>query len=130
MPSKTSPYSTSFVQGDIDYDLDPTTQMRIFKREEKETHIGPNTLPYEMGQLPEYFGAMVDNGFQACKTMEAVLKTKNIKDKEDLYKLMRNTEKIILYLVKTVDTTLEKYTIGEKHRDDGPDYEDEMYNRS
>ena len=39
-----NPYSTKFVSGEIDHDLDPSTQMRNFKREEKETHTGPNTL--------------------------------------------------------------------------------------
>ena len=130
MPSKTSPYSTSFVQGAIDYDLDPTTQMKIFKREEKETHVAPNTLPYEMGNLPTYFGAMVDNGFQACKTIEGLLKTKDVKHKKELYKLMKNTEKMIMYLVENVDPTLEMFTLGNYHNDDHPndlDYEDSMY---
>jgi len=120
-----NPYSTKFVSGEIDHDLDPSTQMRNFKREEKETHTGPNTLPYEMGTLPDYFGAMVDNGIQASKVLENVLKTKDVKNKKELYKLKKNTEKMVVYLLETVDYTLEKYTIGAHHRDDeDEDYDD------
>jgi len=122
-----SPYSTSFASGEIDYDLDPTTQMRLFKKEEKETHTGPNTLPYEMAELPTYFGAMVDNGIQACKTLEGILKTKGIKNKKALFLLKKNTEKAVIYLLQNVDPTLEKYTIGCRHADDEEDNFDEMY---
>lgn len=129
MPSKgSSPYSTKFASGEIDYDLDPTTQMRIWKKEERETHIAPNTLPYELRDLPTYYGAVVDNAFQACKVIEALLKTKDVKDKEALFKLLKNTEKMVVYLLKTVDPTLEKYTLGKTHMGDKKDnYDDEMY---
>lgn len=125
-----SPYSTRFASGQLDYELDPTTQMRIFKKEERDTHKAPNTLPFEMANLPEYFGNMVDNGFQACKTIQALLKTKDVENKKALLKLMKNTEKMIVYLLKNVDPTLEQYTIGAQHRGDketDDDYEDLMY---
>ena len=123
-----SPYSTKFASGEIDYDLDPTTQMRIWKKEERETHMAPNTLPFEMANLPSYYGAMVDAGFQACKNIEALLKSNEVENKEALHKLMRNTEKIVVYLLKTVDPTLEQYSIGHHHRGDKKkNYEDEIY---
>lgn len=127
MPSTNSPYSTKFASGEIDYDFDPNNQMRIWKAEEKDTHTGPNTLPYEMANLPTYYGTMVDNAFQACKTIRALLKTKDVKNPKALYKLLKNTEAIVTYLIKTVDPTLEEYTIGAHHRGDGPDYELKMY---
>ena len=123
-----SPYSTKFVSGQIDYDLDPSTQMREWKKEERETHQAPNTLPFEMANLPEYYASVIDNAFQASKTIEAILKTKDVKNKESLYKLMKNTEKIVIYLLQTVDSTLEQYSIGTSHMgDDRKDYEDEIY---
>jgi hypothetical protein len=128
MPSQgASPYSTKFASGEIDHDYDPATQMRIFKKEEKETHTGPNTLPYEMSNLPTYFGEMVDNGIQACKTIETLLRSPEIKHKKALFNLKRNTEKAVIYLLQNVDTTLEKYTIGMKHADDEDDNFDELY---
>ena len=130
MPSTNSPYSTKFASGEIDFDRDFNNLMRSWKAEEKETHQGPNTLPYEMANLPTYYGAMVDNAFQACKNIEAILKTKNIKNPESLYKLLKNTEEIVNYLIKTVDPTLEQYTIGTRHRGDKDlDYELKMYDR-
>lgn len=114
----TSPYSTKFASGEIDYDHDPRTQMKQFKKEELETHYAPNVLPYELANLPDYFGNMVDNGFQACKVIDSALKTKDLKNKEELLKLKQNTEKMVVYLIKNVDKILEKYTIGARHRDD------------
>lgn len=122
-----NPYSTKFASGEIDYEFNPDTQMRIFKKEEKETHSAPNTLPYEMGNLPTYFGEMVDNGIQACKTIDKLLETKDVKHKKELYKLKRNTEKMVVYLLKNVDTTLEKFTIGNRHLDDEKEDFDEDY---
>lgn len=130
MSATKSPYSTKFASGEIDYDFDPANQMRIWKREENATHLAPNTLPYEMGNLPVFFGAMVDNGFNACKTIESLLKMKNVENPEALYKLLKNTEKMVAYLLTTVDKTLEQYTIGTRHKGDKtPDYELAMYDR-
>jgi len=120
-----SPYSTKFASGEIDHDRDPRTQMKVWKKEEKETHYAPNVLPYEMGELPEYFGNMVDNGIQACKNIETALKTKDFKNKKKLLTLKRNTEKMVVYLLKNVDSTLENYTIGARHSNDRDlDYEE------
>ena len=113
-----SPYSTKFASSEIDHDLNTSAQMRDYKREERETHMGPNTLPYEMSQLPQYYGDMVDNGIQAAKTIEAVLKAKDVQHKEALLKLKKNTEKMVMYLLQNVDFILEKYTIGAKHAAD------------
>lgn len=125
-----SPYSTDFASGDIDYDIDPSTQMKIWKKEELETHYGPNTLPYELSNLPQHFGAMVDNGMRAARIIEDYLKINDSKDFDELMKLKKNTEKIIVYLIKNVDPTLEKLTIGAKHaEDDAKDKKkiDELY---
>ncbi len=125
-----NPYSTKFASPEIDHDHDPITQMKNYKREERETHNGPNALPYEMQNLPTYFGSMVDNGMQAAKCIEDLLKTKDVKHKEELLKLKKNTEKMVLYLMQNVDYVLEKYTIGSKHvMDDLEDakLEDELY---
>ena len=113
-----NPYSTTFTSGNIDFDLDTKAQMKQYKREEKETHSAPNTLPYEIGSLPAYFGEMVQNGIQAAKTLENFLQNKNVENKEELLKLKKNTEKMVLYLLQNVDATLDKFTIGYKHRDD------------
>lgn len=113
MPS--SPYSTKFASGEIDYDYDPRTQMKRFKAEEKETHYAPNVLPYEMAELPEYFGNMVTNGIEACKVLEACLKNKDFKHKKQLLQLKKNTEKMVVYLLRHVDSILEKQTIGARH---------------
>jgi len=125
-----SPYSTKFASSEIDHDLDTSAKMRDYKREERETHAGPNTLPFEMAQLPQYFGNMVDNGIQASKTIEALLKTKDIEHKEALLKLKKNTEKMVFYLIQNVDYILEKYTIGAKHASDDlidKEMDDEVY---
>jgi hypothetical protein len=125
-----SPYSTKFASPDIDHNLDPSGQMKKYKREERETHNAPNTLPYEMQNLPTYFGNMVDNGMQAAKTIEDLLKTKDVEHKKELLKLKRDTEKMVVYLMQNVDNVLERYTIGHKHAiDDLKDekMEDELY---
>lgn len=121
-----SPYSTKFASGEIDYDHDPRTQMKNWKKEEKETHYAPNVLPYEMANLPEYYGNMVDNGIQACKTLEVALKSKDFKNKKQLLKLKDNTEKMVVYLLQNVDSVLEKHTIGSRHIGDEQEEFDEM----
>lgn len=113
-----SPYSTGFASGKLDYNLDPLVQMRQYEREEKETHSAPHTLPYEMGELPQYFANMVDNGLQACKVMEDCLKSKNVKNKKALLKLKINTEKAVMYLLEHVDQTLDKFVIGANNEED------------
>ena len=118
MADPNSSYSTKFASGEIDHDLNPKTQMRKWKKEEKETHYAPNVLPYEMGSLPDFYGNMVDNGIQACKAIEVALKSKEFKNKKEFLKLQKNTEKMVVYLLQNVDKTLEKYTIGARHRDD------------
>lgn len=107
-----SPYSTGFASGKVDFDIDPLVQMRQYKREERETHSAPNTLPYEMAELPQYYANIVDNGLQACKVLDDLLKNKNVKNKKHLLNLKRNTEKSIMYFLKTVDATLDKFVIG------------------
>lgn len=124
MPS--SPYSTKFASGDIDKNYDPKGQMKKFKREEKETHYAPNILPYELGNVPELYANMIENGMQAAKAIEVALKSKEYHDKDDLARLMKNTEKIIAYLIKTVDPTLEKHTIGARHAGDPDEKYEEM----
>ena len=113
-----NPYSTTFTSGSIDFDLDTEAQMRKYKQEERDTHSAPNTLPYEMGNLPAYLGEMVNNGIQAAKNIEDVLQNKNVEHKEDLLKLKNNVEKMVLYLLQNVDNVLDKYTIGYKNRED------------
>lgn len=118
MADPNSSYSTKFASGDIDHELDPRTQMRKWKKEEKETHYAPNVLPYEMANIPDFYGNMVDNGIQACKAIEVALKSKEFKNKKELLKLKENTEKMVVYLLQNVDKILEQYTIGARHRDD------------
>lgn len=120
-----SPYSTGFASGKIDYNLDPTAQMRKYKREEQETHVAPTTLPYEMGELPQHFADMVDSGMQACKILDGLLKNKNVKHKEELVKLFKNTEKAVLWFIQNVDPTLDKFAIGGSMEADDDDAEDE-----
>ena len=127
-----SPYSTKFVSGEIKRSYDPSTSMKIYKREERETHTGPNVLPYELSTLPDYFGAIVSNAIEAGRTIETVLDSKeySIPEKESLLKLKKATEKIIDYLVSNVDPTLEPFTIGNKHaKDDVEDAEFEQKRR-
>lgn len=126
MADPNSSYSTKFASGEIDRDHDPRTQMRNWKKEEKETHYAPNVLPYEMANLPDFYGNMVDNGIQACKVLEAALKSKEFKNKKQLLKLKDNTEKMVVYLLQNVDSTLEKYTIGARHVGDEDQQFEEM----
>jgi len=118
MAKSSSPYSTTFASGHIDYQqLNPDGQMRRYKTEEKEAQA-PNTLPYEMGNLPTYFGEMVSNGFEACKLIDTLLKSPKYEDAEELVKLRNNTEKMVVYLIKNVDVILEQFTIGAEHEAD------------
>lgn len=112
-----SPYSTKFHSGEFKREYDPTTNMKIYKREERETHSPQNILPYELSLLPEYFGSIVTNSIEAGKTIERVLDIKEFsnEDRENLLKLKRATEKIVKFLVDNVDPTLEPLTIGHKH---------------
>lgn len=107
-----SPYSTKFASGEIDHELDPRGQMEKYKAEEKETHFAPNLLPYELSNLPVYFGEVIANAIEASKNIGDALKTKDIKNKKELETLKKNTDKMIVYLVKNVDSTLQKCTIG------------------
>lgn len=113
-----SPYSTGFATGKINYELNPAGQMKRYKTEEKETYEAPRTLPYEMGNLPQYFGNIVDNAIQASKNLENVLKEEDLDNRKDLEKLKINTDKIIMYLVENVDNILDKFTIGAKNNAD------------
>jgi hypothetical protein len=112
-----SPYSIGSAPK-VQYDLNPKLQMKKYKTEEKDTHQAPFMLPYEMGQLPEYYANIVDNAIQASKTLEDLLKSKEYKNKEDLLKLKKNTEKIVMYLLQNVDATLDKFTIGDNVLED------------
>lgn len=121
-----SPYSTGFASGKLDFNLDPLVQMRQYEREEKETHSAPNTLPYEMADLPQHYANIVDSGLQACKILENLLKSKNVKHKDALEKLKRNTEKAVMYFLQTVDPTLDKFVIGgSMEADDESDDDDD-----
>lgn len=121
MDKSKNPYSTSIASGNINHDLDTAQQMQKYKQEERDTHSAPNTLPYEMGNLPMYFGEMVNHGIQASKTIEDVLQNKNVEHKEELLKLKKNVEKMVMYLMENVDSVLDKFTIGYKLRDDDED---------
>ena len=91
--------------------------MREYKKREEDA-IPKNTLPFELSNLPNHFANMVDCGIQACKTLEDISKTPDYEDSEDLAKLKRNVEKMVVYLVQNVDHILEKYTIGARHDKD------------
>lgn len=117
-----SPYSTKFASGEIKNDLDTTQMFKQYKKEEKDAEA-PNILPYELGDLPMHYGDLIDSGIQACKILETALKMKEVKNKKSLSILKKNTEKMVVYLLKNVDSILEKQTIGVNHEGD----EDEKY---
>lgn len=121
-----SPYSTKFASGDIDLDYNPSVQMRRLKAEEKDTHSAPNILPFEFGPLPTYYANIIDNAMEACKILDSVLKEKEIKHKKQLLTLKQNTEKMLIYLIKNVDSILEKQTIGARHLGDEDETFDEF----
>jgi hypothetical protein len=111
-----SPYSTEIVKSSLDYDMNPSSQMLRYKREEQEAK-SPLTLPYEMSELPRLLADMVDSGFNASKIMDNVLNSENFKgDSERLEKLKRNLEKMVTYLMSESDKILMSYTIGNKSR--------------
>jgi hypothetical protein len=111
-----SPYSIGIMSISINHDLDTVEQMAKYKQEEKEAKA-PHTLPYEMGELPQYFGNMVENGVQAARTLETILKSENFENRKELEKLKNNLEKMIVYLMSNVDPILAKFTIGVKDDD-------------
>jgi len=111
MASKDSPYSTGFMSSNINFDNDTEQMFKQIKREEDETHEAIPTLPYELTPLPQYFADIVDNAMRASINIENVLKSKNYKHKEDLFKLKSNLDKIIKYLIRNVDPTLDKFAI-------------------
>lgn len=112
--SAQTPYSASLLPKNVKMSLDPTAQMKVYKKQEEDA-IPKNTLPFELSNLPNHFGNMVDSGIQACKAMEDIFKTPDYEDSEDLKRLKRNVEKMVVYLIKNVDVILENYTIGHRH---------------
>lgn len=111
-----SPYSTEIAKSSLDYDMNPMAQMLQYKRED-ENAKAPLTLPYEMSELPQLLADMVDSGFNAAKIMETVLKSQNFEgDLKKLNKLKLNIEKMVVYLMQTVDPTMISFTIGAKDR--------------
>jgi hypothetical protein len=111
MASKDSPYSTGFMSANINFDNDTEQMFKQIKREEDETHESIPTLPYELSSLPQYFADIVDNAMNASIKIENVLKSKNFKNKKDLEKLKNNVDKMIKYLIRNVDPTLDKFAI-------------------
>jgi len=112
-----SPYSTAMVSNDINYSLNPTPQMKQYKREDAATKHTFDTLPYEMGSLPIYFGEMVDNALGASRLLNGLLESDNFKNKKDLARLKNNIDKIIHYLISNVDNTLDKFILGRNEED-------------
>ena len=112
-----SPYSTAMASNEINYSLDATPQMKQFKREDAAAKHTFDTLPYEMGSLPLYFGEMVDNALGASRLLNGLLESDNVKHKKDLAKLKNNVDKIIHYLISNVDNTLSKFIIGGNEED-------------
>jgi hypothetical protein len=115
MAASNSPYSTAIASGAIDFDfespLNPSEQMRRYKTDEKMAEA-PHTLPFEFGDLPQCLANIVDNAFDASSKLESIIKMEKYQKNGDLIKLKGNLEKIIMYLMKNADKTLEKYTIG------------------
>jgi len=115
MSASNSPYSTAIASGSIDFNFDsslnPSEQMRKYKTDEKEAKA-PHTLPFEFGELPQQMANIVDNAFSASKNLENLLKMEEFQKNGELIKLKGNLEKIIMYLMRNGDKTLEKFTIG------------------
>lgn len=111
MASKDSPYSTGFLSSNINFNTDSAEMFKQIKREEDETHESIPTLPYELSLLPQYFADIVDNAMNASIQIENVLRSKNYKNKKDLLKLKENVDKMIRYLIRNVDPTLDKFAI-------------------
>lgn len=111
MASKDSPYSTGFMSSNINFDTDTEQMFKQIKREEEDTHQAIPTLPYELSLLPQYCADVVDNAMRASINIENVLRSKNFKNKDDLLRLKNNLDKMIRYLIKNVDSTLDKFAI-------------------
>lgn len=111
MASKDSPYSTGFMSANINFDNDTEQMFKQIKREEDDTHQAIPTLPYELSSLPQYCADVVDNAMRASINIENVLRSKNFKNKDDLLRLKNNLDKMIRYLIKNVDPTLDKFAI-------------------
>ena len=107
-----SSYSTGFATGSIDHNLNPEGQMKKYKTEEIDTHEAPQILPYEMGQLPQYYAEAVDNLISASKTLENVLRDGKWQNNPELMKLKNNTDKAVMYFMQNVDPALDSVTIG------------------
>jgi hypothetical protein len=114
MASKDSPYSTGFLSSNINFSDDTSQLFKQIKREEDETHQSIPTLPFELSMLPEYFANMVDNAMNASINIDKVVNSKNLKNKDDLLRLKENVDKMIRFLIKTVDPTLDKFAIRSK----------------
>lgn len=110
MARGSNPYSIG-VAGRINFELDPSSQLRQFRREDEEAKA-PHTLPYEMGELPQYYANIVENAFQAARTIDTLLKSENFENHKELFKLKTNTEKMLVYLMENVDEILSKFVIG------------------
>ena len=111
-----SPFSTGLVTKKLDYSLNPERQMKQYKKEELETHYADGMLPYEMGDLPKYFGDIVDSGIMASKSIDDLLKNENLVNDEEKYdaleKLKKNTDKMVIYMINNVDKVLAEFTIN------------------
>ncbi len=118
MQTKDSPYSTGFLSANINYDLNTLEQFKNLKKEEDATHPVQAFLPYELSALPQYCGEIVNNAMDASIAINAVLEQRNLKNPEPLEQLKKNLEKIIRYMIKNVDSTLDKYAIDANLRSD------------
>ena len=107
-----APYSTGFATGKINHELNPEGQMHKYKSEERDTHESSRVLPYELSTLPLLYAGVVDNAMQASKTLEGILREGKWENDPDLMKLKNNTDKALYYFMQTVDSTLDKHTIG------------------
>lgn len=108
-----SPYVTAFASGKVDMELDPSFQMKKYKAEEKETHDAPSVLPFELKDLPRYYAEVVDNGIRASKTIEDLIRAGQYENNKELVKLKRDTDKMIMHFMQTVDPTLDNFLIGD-----------------
>ena len=118
MRSKDSPYSTGFLSANINFDTNTMSNFKKNKNEEKNNHVSPTVLPYEMHDLPICYANIVENAIKASKIIEPLLESNNFSNKKELAKLKENTDKIVMYLFKNVDNILDKCTIGGKMDND------------
>ena len=69
------------------------------------------TLPHNLQYVPDLIAVMVENGIEASNIIaQEVQKGKNQNDPE-MTKYLENLEKIIDYLIKNTDKTLNKTSI-------------------